>query len=199
MGKSWPKELAVPGNQNEQGWPRNALWHRAEKEDVYVCAAGDAEGWGAAPSGSWPLCSLNGTLMKHLLCFERAQIWQGPTEVPGELPGTFLPQALCTCFFLCLQCSPTDIQITSFLNFVGASVTCQLLHGAFPDRPIQNGSDSSPSLPTEAPILIFPGLPLIAPELRAKVKLVVRKTMPTPCLLPPPFPSRHLKELHTYI
>lgn len=156
MGKSWPEEQAACGHQDAQSWPRNTLWHRAEKEDVSGCCRG--RGWGAPP-GSWPLHSFNTTLMEHLLCFAQAQIWQGPTEVPGEPPGTFLPQALCTCFFCRLQCSPTDIQIPSFLNFVGSSVKCHLLHDAFPDYPIQNCSDSSPH-PPKAPILIFPGLPL---------------------------------------
>ena len=46
-----------------------------------------------------------------------------------NIPGTHLPQGLCACFFLCLECSPP--LIIPSLIFLGSSVKCHLIRDAF--------------------------------------------------------------------
>lgn len=153
---------------------------------------------GEAPQGSWPIHSFIHST-RHLwrtsffYVLHKHKCGRSPgAEVPGEqpgllflnMPGTFLPQGLCTYLLFCMEYSSRDSHIMPFLTFLWSSVKCHLLHDAF--------LDLSCLTQEKVPILILSGLPLTFVEAGARVKLMVPQIWPTSLFQPIPQGPSHI-------
>lgn len=112
-----------------------------------------------------------------------------PAPCSLNLPSTLLPQDICTCYSLCLQCS--------FPRYLGSQVphlrqfTCYLLRGTFPDLPVENGNPPPTPPPPliTYPLLFLPSLSnfiftylfvyLLSISIQEKVSSLTQKTPPT--------------------